>query len=177
MQREQIATHKAFGYGNLAVLWHYLRMVAVIVGLGRVSGTALGAWLGQILSGICDKLYHLSYLKFSQQPETVLEAAVASLLAAGAGTVLAVWRAASLRPAQAMRPEPPARYRESWVEQLGPKRWLSQPTRMIIRNIQRSALKSMLTVLAIALACDIMLTGLFQRDTVSYMVNIRFGMA
>ena len=52
MQREQVATLKAFGYSNLAVLWHYLRMVSVIVGLGVVSGTALGVWLGHALSGI-----------------------------------------------------------------------------------------------------------------------------
>lgn len=76
-----------------------------------------------------------------------------------------------------MRPEPPGRYHESWVEQLGLKRWLSQPTRMIIRNVQRRALKSALTVLGISMACGMILTGLFQRDTVSYMVNIQFGMA
>lgn len=177
MQREQIATLKAFGYNNLAVLWHYLKMVSVIVGLGVASGTALGVWLGQVLSGIYMEFYHFPYLKFSLQPGTVAEAAVASLLAAGAGTVFAVWRAATLRPAQAMRPEPPANYRETWVEKLGLKRWLSQPTRMIIRHIQRRALKSMLTLLGIALACGIILTGLFQRDTTSYMVNIQFGMA
>ena len=177
MQREQIATLKAFGYSNLAVLWHYLKMVSVIVVLGIVSGTALGVWLGQVLSGIYVKFYHFPYLKFSLPPGTVLEATAASLLAAGAGTVFAVWRAANLRPAQAMRPEPPARYRESWVEQLGLKRWLSQPTRMIIRNIQRRALKSMLTVLGIAMACGIIMTGLFQRDTVSYMLNIQLRFA
>lgn len=177
MQREQIATLKAFGYSNLAVLWHYLRMVSVIVGLGMVGGVALGAWLGRELSDIYTEFYHFPYLLFSLQPRTVLEAALASSLAAGAGTVFAVWRAASLRPAQAMRPEPPARFHESWVEQLGLKRWLSQPARMIIRNIQRRSLKSALTVLGIAMACGMILTGLFQRDTVSYMVNVQFGMA
>ncbi|BBI98492.1 permease [Ferrigenium kumadai] len=177
MQREQIATLKAFGYSNIAVLWHYLKMVSVIVGLGIVSGTALGAWLGKVLSGIYMEFYHFPYLKFSLQPDTVLEAAVASLLAAGAGTVFAVWRAVALRPAQAMRPEPPGSYRETWVEKLGLKRWLSQPARMIIRHIQRRALKSMLTLLGIAMACGIIITGLFQRDTVSYMVNLQFGMA
>jgi len=177
MQREQIATLKAFGYSNLAVLWHYLRMVSVIVGLGIAGGVALGAWLGRELSNIYTEFYHFPYLLFSLRPRTVLEAALASLLAAGAGTVFAVWRAASLRPAQAMRPEPPVRFHESWVEQLGLKRWLSQPARMIIRNIQRRALKSALTVLGIAMSCGMILTGLFQRDTVSYMVNVQFGMA
>ena len=177
MQREQVATLKAFGYGNLAVLWHYLKMVSVIVGLGIVGGIALGTWLGKVLSGIYMTFYHFPYLKFSLPPGTALQAAAASLLAAGLGTVFAVWRAATLRPAQAMRPEPPASYRETWVEKLGLKRWLSQPTRMIIRHIQRQTLKSMLTVLGIAMACGIILTGLFQRDTVGYMVNIHFGMA
>ncbi len=177
MQREQIATLKAFGYSNRAVLWHYLRLVSVIVGLGIVGGTALGVWLGRALSHIYTEFYHFPYLWFSLQPRTVLEASLASALAAGAGTVFAVWRAASLRPAQAMRPEPPVRYYESWVEQLGLKRWLSQPARMIIRNIQRRAWKSGLSVLGIAMACGMILTGLFQRDTVSYMVNLQFGMA
>lgn len=177
MQREQIATLKAFGYSNLAVLWHYWRMVSVIVGLGIAGGIGLGVWLGHALSDIYMAFYHFPYLLFSLRPSTVLEAAIASLLAAGLGTVFSVWRAASLRPAQAMRPEPPARYHESWVERLGLKRWLSQPTRMIIRSIQRRWLKSSLTVLGIAMACGIILTGLFQRDTVSYMVNIQFSMA
>ncbi len=177
MQREQIATLKAFGYSNLAVLWHYLKMVSMIVLAGVVSGTALGVWLGKALSGIYTEFYHFPYLIFSLHADTVVVAALASLLAAGAGTVFAVWRAATLRPAEGMRPEPPARYRETWVEKLGLKRWLSQPARMIIRHIQRRALKSMLTLLGIAMACGIILTGLFQRDTVSYMVNIQFGMA
>jgi len=152
-------------------------MVSVIVVAGVVSGTALGVWLARVLSAIYMEFYHFPYLKFSLQPGTVAVAAVASLLAAGTGTVFAVWRAASLRPAQAMRLEPPARYRESWVEKLGLKRWLSQPARMIIRHIQRRAFKSTLTLLGIAMACGIIMTGLFQRDTVSYMVNIQYGMA
>jgi putative ABC transport system permease protein len=175
MQREQIATLKAFGYGNLQVLWHYLKMVAAIVGVGIAGGTLLGVWLGQALSAIYTEFYHFPYLRYALSPSTVLEAAGASLLAAGAGTVFAVWRAASLRPAEAMRPEPPPAYRETWVERLGAKRWLSQPARMIVRHIQRRALKSGLTVLGISLACGMILTGLFQRDTVGFMVYLQFG--
>lgn len=177
MQREQIATLKAFGYSNLAVLWHYLKLVSVIAGLGVIGGAVLGVWLGKVLSGIYMEFYRFPYLIFSLRPGTVVEAAAASLLAAGSGTMLAVWRAATLRPAQAMRPEPPVNYREAFVEKLGLKNWLSQPTRMIIRHIQRRALKSLLTMLGIAMACGIILTGLFQRDTVGYMVNIQFSMA
>ncbi|HZW25471.1 MAG TPA: FtsX-like permease family protein [Gallionella sp.] len=177
MQREQVATLKAFGYSNLAVLWHFLKMVLAIAVAGVIGGTALGVWLGKALSDVYMEFYHFPYLKFSLQPGTVAAATAISLLSAAAGAVFAVWRAANLRPAQAMRPEPPASYRETWVEKLGLKRWLSQPARMIIRHIQRRALKSTLTVLGIALACGMILTGLFQRDTVSYMVNVQFGMS
>lgn len=62
MQREQVATLKAFGYSNLAVLWHYLKMVSAIVGAGIVGGTALGIWLGKALSGIYMEFYHFPYL-------------------------------------------------------------------------------------------------------------------
>lgn len=177
MQREQVATLKAFGYSNFAVLGHYLKMVSVIVGLGIITGITLGVWLGKVLAGVYMEFYHFPYLQFSLQPATAMQAAAASLLAAGAGTILAVWRAASLRPAQAMRPEPPPAYRETWVEKWGLKRWLSQPARMIVRQIQRRKLKSMFTVLGISAAGGIILTGLFQRDTVSYMIHIQFGMA
>lgn len=177
MQREQVATLKAFGYSNLAVLWHFLKMVLAIAAAGVIGGTVLGVWLGKALSDVYMEFYHFPYLRFSLQPGTVVAATAISLLSAAAGAVFAVWRAANLRPAQAMRPEPPANYRETWVEKLGIKRWLSQPARMIIRHIQRRALKSALTVLGIALACGMILTGLFQRDTVSYMVNVQFGMS
>ncbi|MEJ2574162.1 MAG: FtsX-like permease family protein [Gammaproteobacteria bacterium] len=177
MQREQIATLKAFGYGNGAVLGHYLKLVSAIVGAGILPGIALGVWLGRELSAIYAEFYRFPYLKFSLPPMTVVEAVAASLAAAALGTVFAVWRAAKLKPAQAMRPEPPARYRESWVEKLGLKRWLSQPARMILRHIQRRVVKSFFTMIGIALACGIILTGLFQRDTVGYMVHVQYGMS
>jgi putative ABC transport system permease protein len=177
MQRAQVATLKAFGYSNTAILWHYLKMVSMIAGLGILAGIAMGMWLGKMLSEIYMTFYHFPYLRFAVRPATALEAAAASLLAATVGTVFAVWRAAALRPAQAMRPEAPAVYRETWVEKLGLKRWLSQPARMMIRNIQRQKLKSVLTVSGIAMAGGIVLTGLFQHDTVGYMMNMHFRMA
>ncbi len=176
MQREQIATLKAFGYGNGQVLVHYLKLVAVIVGAGVLGGIALGSWLGRELAAIFTDFYHFPYLDFSLPPGVLAEATLASLIAAGAGTALSVWRAARLRPAVAMRPEPPPAYRETGIERVGLKRWLSQPARMIVRHIRRRAFKSLLAVLGIALACGMILTGLFQRDTVGYMMHVQFGL-
>lgn len=176
-QREQVAALKAFGYANGALMWHYLKLVALIAAAGIAGGILLGAWLGAGLSSVYRDFYHFPYLHFSIPPSAILQAAAISLLAAGGGTALAIRRTATLRPAEAMRPEAPARYRVSWIEQLGVRRWLSQPARMILRHIQRQRWHSLLTVLGVALAGGIILTGLFQRDTVSYMLDVQFRRA
>lgn len=173
-QREQVATLKAFGYSNGALMWHYLKLVALIAAVGIVGGTLLGAWLGALLSGVYRTFYHFPYLDFTLPPSTVLQAAAISLAAAAGGTALAVRRTATLRPAQAMRPEAPARYRVSWVERLGARRWLSQPARMILRHLQRERWHSLLTLVGVALGGGIILTGLFQHDTVNYMLDVQF---
>ena len=177
MQREQVATLKAFGYGNGAILAHYLKLVAAIAAAGIAGGIGLGYWLGGLLAGLYMDFYHFPWLCYTLEPLVVVQAAGASLLAAGVGAWGAVARVLRLQPAQAMRPEPPARYRETLPERLGLKRWMSQPTRMIARNIGRRPLKSALAVVGIALGCGIILTGLFQRDTVGYMLNVQFGMS
>lgn len=176
-QREQVATLKAFGYTNGALMWHYLKLVGLIAAFGIAGGTALGAWLGAGLSGVYREFYHFPYLDFTVPPLTVLEAAAISLLAAGGGTALAIRRTAALRPAQAMRPEAPARYSVSWIERLDTRRWLSQPARMILRHIQRGRWHSLLTVLGVSLGGGIILTGLFQHDTVNYMLDVQFRQA
>jgi putative ABC transport system permease protein len=76
-----------------------------------------------------------------------------------------------------MRPEPPGAYHETWVERLGLKRWLSPPSRMIARHLERRPVKSLLSVTGIALACAIMMVGTFQKDAVDFMIAVQFGLA
>lgn len=175
MQREQIAALKAFGYGNLDVVIHYAQLVLLIVFGGVIAGVVIGIWLGQGMSDIYMGFFSFPFLRYILEPGVVLEAASINALAAIIGTLFAVRAAARLRPAEAMRPEPPASYRESIFERLGLKSLLSQPNRMIIRHITRHPYKSVLSIMGIALACGIMVTGRFQLDTVSYMLDLQFG--
>ncbi len=177
MQREQIAALKAFGYGNGAVMWHYLKLVLVIAGAGIIGGIAFGVWLGEQLAGIYTEFFRLPYLRLALDTQMLVVATLISSAAAVAGTLFAVSRAARLRPAEAMRPEAPVRYRVSLIERLGLRRWLGQPTRMILRHIQRRPVKSLLTIIGIAVAAGITMTGRFQNDTVRYMVDVQYGMA
>lgn len=176
-QREQIAALKAFGYRTVDVATHYIKFVIVITGLGVISGTLLGIWLGHSLAEIYMLFYRFPSLTYVLRPVVVGAAAFITAASAVAGTVHAVWKTVRIPPAQAMRPEPPAQYRKSLIERFAPARILSQPTRIIIRNIERRPIKSFFSVVGIAMACAIMMTGGFFRNTVNYMVDIQFKLS
>jgi putative ABC transport system permease protein len=176
-QREEIATLKAFGYSNFDITEHFAKLIVLIVLLGVAAGTALGIWFGQGLSSLYSDFYKFPFLHYELQPRVVVLAALISVGAALLGTLYAVMQAARQPPAEAMRPEPPARYRESVVERLGLRRWLAEPTRMIVRNLERRPVKSLLTSVGIAFSCAILMVGTFSSDAVDYMINVQFGLA
>ena len=177
IQREQVAVLKAFGYGNAAIGFHYAKLVLLVVVAGVCGGVAAGIWLGKGLSGIYMEFYRFPYLKYVLRPSVFLTAALVSAAAALLGTLQSVRKAALLPPAQAMRPEPPERYRETAIERLGLKRLLSHPARMIARHIGRRPVKSLLSVVGIALAIAILMVGNFQEDALDFMVDVQFRIA
>lgn len=176
-QREQIAVLKAFGYSNRAVGWHYIKLVLAIISLGLAIGLAGGSWLGHGLSSLYQEFFRFPFLEYRLRPDVILFATLISMAAAVAGTLLSVRRAAFLPPAQAMRPEPPTSYRETWLERLGLKRLFSQSSRMIARQIERKPVKSLLSMIGIAFACAIMMVGSFQEDAMDFMVQVQFGLS
>jgi putative ABC transport system permease protein len=176
-QREQIAVLKAFGYANRDVGVHYAKFVVVVALAGVAGGIAAGVWLGKGLSGIYMDFYRFPYLEYVLRPGKAAVACLVSVAAALFGALQAVRRAALLPPAEAMRPEPPERYRETAIERLGLKRLLSQPARMIARHIARRPVKSLLSVAGIALACAILMIGRFQEDAIDFLVDVEFRAA
>jgi putative ABC transport system permease protein len=176
-QRDQIAALKAFGYSNLDVGIHYLKMVIVIVLIGITGGLALGAWLGIKIGKIYMEFYRFPYLLYELKPSVAITAALVTMVSGTVGALYSVRRAALLPPAEAMRPEPPAQYRQTIIERLGLGPLLSQPTRMILRNIGRRPIKSLLTITGIGLSCAIMLGGTFSKDAIDFMVNAQFRLS
>lgn len=84
-EREQIAILKAFGYDNLAVGTHYLKLVLLVVALGLLGGIALGVWFGQGLSEIYMEFYRFPYLRYVLKPVVLAVAVLVSVGAAVAG--------------------------------------------------------------------------------------------
>lgn len=177
LQREEVATLKAFGYSNLAIGMHFIKLVLLIVSLGVIIGIGAGIWMGKGMSNIYMVMYSLPYMIYLLKPQVILAAILISMAVAVMGTINAVCRAARLPPAQAMQPELPTKFHTTLVERLGLKRWLSQPTRMILRHVERRPLKSLMTTLGIAMACGIMMVSGFQEGAINYMIEVQYGMS
>ena len=96
---------------------------------------------------------------------------------AGRSAASAVRRAVRLPPAEAMRPEPPASYRESLLERAGLRGLLSQPARMILRNVQRRPVRALTSVVGIAFAGALMVVGLFFIDSIDEVMFVQFNVA
>ena len=116
LQRPQIAALKALGYGNTALAWHYVKWALSMAGLGVLIGVAAGAWLGQMIIGLYNQFFHFPVLLYRLSARVVLGATAMTLAAASLGAFSAVRRAVRIPPAEAMRPEPPARYQRSLFE-------------------------------------------------------------
>ncbi|MCE3003237.1 MAG: FtsX-like permease family protein [Xanthomonadaceae bacterium] len=177
MQRDQIAILKAFGYPPAAIGRHYALMVALIALGGTAVGIAGGALLGEWLSGVYMQFYRFPYLEFRLSPAVAGLGVAVALSSALAGTAVAVLRAARLPPAEAMRPPAPEHFRPTLVERLGLGRRLDEPTRIILRQLERRPGKALLSVLGLAMACAIMMVGRFQGDAIDWMVDTQYRIA
>jgi putative ABC transport system permease protein len=174
LQRPQIGLLKAFGYGNTAVGLHYLAFALAVVFAGSLPGTLLGLWLGGLLGEVYQQFYRFPVFYSRIRPELVFLVVLISCAAAGLGAFSSVRRAVFLPPAEAMRPEAPARFQAGFIEKLGLTGLFPPALRMIFRNLGRHPVKAGLTVLGLVFAVAILLTGRVSFDAVDYLVRIQF---
>ncbi|MCP4328707.1 MAG: FtsX-like permease family protein [Alphaproteobacteria bacterium] len=173
-ERGEIGLLKAFGYGNLAVAWLYIKMVIVIVAIGIAVGWVTGFWMGRWLVQAYGELFSFPFLLYRPGPNVFAIAALVSLAAALFGTIGAVRRAAALPPAEAMQPPAPPLYRRTGITKSAFARWLDQPTRIILRQVLRWPVRSLLTSFGIAAAVAVLITALQWNDVIDRMVDFYF---
>ena len=101
-------------------------------------------------------------------------AAIGVLLRGALGAQSAVRRAIRIPPAEAMRPEPPARYRRSVVESIWLQRHLTHATRMVLRNIERQPGRAAASVIGIAFAVAVLLVGFSFLDVMDVLIDQQF---
>ncbi|MBT5810536.1 MAG: FtsX-like permease family protein [Rhodospirillaceae bacterium] len=169
-EREQIGLLKAFGYTNAAVGWHYLKLVLAISVSGVIVGALFGAWLGREITEIYTQFYRFPVLYYRFNVADAGIAAGVSILAAMLGVWNAISRAASIAPAVAMTPASPTLYTKGLIQRIGESRAFDTLTAMIVRQTLRRPIRTMLTVIGVALSFAVLLMSLHWLDAVEHIV-------
>jgi putative ABC transport system permease protein len=174
IQRPQIAALKALGYYNGELAWHYVKWGLAIAALGALIGVAAGSWLGSAMSTLYNQFFRFPVLQYRLSGGVAVGAAFISLGAAALGAVGAVRRAVRVPPAEAMRAEPPARYRASLVERAWMHHRVPHAARMVVRNLERHPVRTLASVVGIAFAAAILVVGLFFIDVMNVLMDMQF---
>jgi putative ABC transport system permease protein len=174
LQREQIAALKAFGYYNYQIAWHYMKFVLLIAMGGGLIGTLGGMWLAHDFTKLFLRVYQYPELVFQVRPNVVARAVLVAGGAAIAGAFSAIVLAIRLPPAEAMRPEPPAHYRPTFLERIGLGWMVPNVARMVLRQLERHPIKTTFAMLAISMSVAIVVVGNFMRNSIDEVIETQF---
>jgi len=175
-QRQEIAVLKAFGYGNYSIGFHYWKLAVVVILAGVALGIGIGWYFGFKITALYMQFFRFPVLRYQPEPIVIISAVLISLTSASIGALAAVGRAVGLPPAEAMRPEPPARFRAGAIERMGFHKVVPTSVRIILRNLERRPGKAMLSILGIALAVGLLVVGFFLYfDTIERIIEVQFN--
>jgi putative ABC transport system permease protein len=111
---------------------------------------------------------------FRVDPRLAAIAVLVSVVAALTGALGAVRSILKLVPAEAMRPPTPLVYRLGWIEKLGLDRVFGGSGRMVIRELRRQPVRTLLSSVGIALGVGIVVVGRFQADAFEGLIDVQF---
>ena len=179
VERSEIGLFKAFGYTHWAIGWHYAKLVLAMTTVGVLIGWGFGYWLGQAITRLYADLFNFPFLYYRPSMGPFAVAGLISIAATLLGAAGAVWRAAKLPPAEAMRPQAPPSFHRSLLRRgrlargrFG--RWLDQPTRIVLRQILRWPGRAFLTSMGIGVSVALLIASLQSVDAINHMAQVYF---
>lgn len=174
LQRPQIAALKALGYTDGEIGRHFLALVTVVVAIGAGLGLALGAWFGGELTAIYARTFRLPSFTYRSGVLVPLVGVALSAVTAAIGAAASVRAIAALAPAEAMRPPAPAVYRPLLLERIGLPHLVPPAVRMVLRELERTPIRTALSVLGIAAGLATLVLGQFSNDAFEYLLDLQF---
>lgn len=177
LERSEIGLLKAFGYTRRQVAWHYAKFVLAIGAFGILLGWIAGYWLGWYETRLYGEFYHFPFLLYRPTPAAFVSAALIGFGAALLGAMRTVFVAASLPPAEAMRPPAPPMFQRIGGARDGVAGRLEQLTRIILRQVWRWPVRTATTCGGIAMAVAVLITSFQWLDAIQHMVDIYFRQA
>lgn len=175
LEREQIGLLKALGYRSSTIVWHYLKLVLLIAGVGIVIGFVAGTLLGRGLTTLYARFYSFPFLIFRSEPDVYAIAAGISVAAAALGAMNAVYSVARLAPAVAMRAPAPPSFNQFLGGLLGRAGLLSQLSVMALRQLLRWPGRAALSMIGTSLSVALLVVALFSFDSVEFMVDVLYS--
>lgn len=175
-QRTQIGTIKALGYGNGAIMRHYM----IYAVSGAVVGGTLGAFGGCVLFPLVimyaySMMYTISNFHFLFEVGNMLFS-IGSMTAAIALTVFfSCRRVLRETPASLMRPKAPKAGKRVFIEKI-PFLWnrMGFFSKISGRNLFRYKRRMFMTVIGIAGCTALSLTGFGLKDSISDIVDLQY---
>lgn len=177
LQRPQIAALKAIGYGNAALAWHFMKLALAIGAIGVATGVGAGAWMGSGIGDLYNRYFRFPHLLFSVPVRVIVGAAAFTVITAAVGALAAVRRAVSIPPAEAMRPEPPARFGRSALEAAVVLRHMHTASRIVLRRLSHRPYRTAASVLGLALGVATLMACLIFVDSMHQLIATQFWRA
>jgi putative ABC transport system permease protein len=176
-QRPQIGLLKAMGYSRRRVIGHYLGFGALI----GITGSLLGVLAGWYLSIIFPQMYVkvIVSLPLVQAEPHWPVMAVGAFTGVGIAILasLAPARvAASMRPAESMRPSVVGNGRRPLLERLVPiPARMPMVSKLALRNIFRSPGRSLFMVGGVVAAASLILTSAIFLDSIERLLDLEYN--
>ncbi len=178
-QRAQIGLLVASGYPRGAILRHLLGFGLVTGAAGGIPGAIAGVALGGLVTSVYTGVIGLpdSVRVVAFRPLTLVLALAFALVAGALSALAPALRASRISAAEAMRGSVPMGVGgASLFERLVPPlRRLPARWRMVLRGIGRNRVRSLSTMLGVALAAILVLVSWGMIDTMQVLVDRQFG--
>ncbi len=173
MQRPEIAVLKAFGYSNSQLAIHYLQFSLLAALGGYLLGCAVGWYYGIRIAAIYADFYRFPILIYQAEPHILLWAGILTIATAATGALGAARSAATLPPAEAMRPEMPPDFRPRLMDRFKVQ-WMHPAVRMTLRNIERRPWRALASAFAICASIMIVVVEFGMFDALNRIMTLQF---
>lgn len=175
-QRNQIGVLKAFGFGNMRILLHYLSFSACLAISGSLIGSIFGMYLGKAFTELQNVYFNLPTGDMKIYPELVVPASLLTLffcLLAGYNSCKKVFK---IMPSEAMRPKSPLKGKKIIIEKVE-LLWksLNYSWKIILRNVFRYKRRALLTSIGVIFATSITVVALGENDSIKFLVDQQYS--
>jgi putative ABC transport system permease protein len=174
-QRVTIGTLKAIGYPDATIFLHYTKFALALALGASLVGLVLGYGMANFVTSLYRMFYEFPNLENHIYAGTYSGGVAVAIVCALVGSLQGARTALALKPAEAMRPKPPARGGAIWLEQFA---WLWQRLsfgwRLVLRNVFRNPLRSAVGMFAAAMGAALLVCGFILANAITFLIDFQF---